>query len=202
MKFTEERIQQYKDWLAGNRPKLPDGMPDHIELKAGKLWAGKYEIVPWESRNAVVKLMYEDPRQTGGRDRLYEHIAEKYLGISRRCVAAFLQNNVTHQVHQPLPRRRVTRPIIISAPNSVAQIHLIDMQSLSGWNHAKRYILTWVDLFTKFANARALPTKRQRLFKPRLMKFSIQTLSLLFRAIMVPSSAKAPRHSLKAKESK
>lgn len=159
MKFTEEKIDQGIEYLNGRRPTKPDWLADHIKLKDGKLFSGTFQIVAWEKRSEVIQTMFSNPLYTGGRDRLYQHIAEIYIGISRRCVADFLANNETHQVHQPLPKRRIMRPIIISGPNKVVQIDLIDMQELKGYNGQKRYILTWVDLFSKFANARGLANK-------------------------------------------
>ena len=158
MKFSLARINDGINYLQ-NGGKKPEWMPEHVKLKDGKLFSGKLEIVPWETRNATIKLMYSNPLFTGGRDRLYEHISERYLGISRRCVADFLKNNETHQVHQPLPKRRITRPIIIGGANRVVQIDLVDMQTLKGYNKKQRYILTWVDLYSKFANARGLANK-------------------------------------------
>jgi hypothetical protein len=108
----------------------------------------------------VIKKFLADPRTTGGRDRLHGHIRAVYDDqITRREVAAALASDATHQIHQPLKRRVTTRPIIISDRAKQAQIDLVDMKGLTYANDSRRYILTYVDLLSKWCAARALTKK-------------------------------------------
>ena len=129
MKFTTEKINQGIEYLNGRRPTKPDWLPDHVTIKDGKLFSGKLEIVPWETRNDVMQTMFANPLYTGGRDRLYQHIAEKYIGISRRCVAAFPANNET-----PPPRAHTCQNIMMIR-EIASQIPLTRWKSLNG-NHS------------------------------------------------------------------
>ena len=128
-------------------------------MRDGVLYYGGKEVVPWEDRIKFIGKMYKDPRSTGGRDRLFQHIYEKYAGISSRDVADYLANSETHQLHQPLPKRLTSRPVTVSLPNRYAQVDLIDLEELQGYNNHKRYILTFIDIYSKWCAARALTNK-------------------------------------------
>ncbi len=119
------------------------------------------EQVQINRKDEIIREYLNDPKTTGGRDRLFNHIRSKYSNISRRDVAKFLANDETHQIHKPLKKRQTVRPIIVSNKAKVAQIDLIDMQSLKGYNGHKRYILTYIDIFSKYVEARALLNKKQ-----------------------------------------
>lgn len=114
-----------------------------------------------EDKSQIIEAFLKDPRTAGGRDRLWGHIRQQYDNISRDDVSKFLANDPTHQIHKPLNRRVTSRPIIVKNRATVAQIDLIDMQKFTGYNGQKRYILTYVDLFSKWCAARALPNKNQ-----------------------------------------
>ena len=158
-KFKATDIAAAVKYLNDNASPKPPWIDTHYSTKDGKLYNGRLEVVPFEDRNTIVQSYYTNPTYSGGRDRLYEHLSEKYAGISRRAVASFLKNSETHQLLQPLPRRTTARRLIVRGPNVVAQIDLVDMQELKGWNQRQRYILTYVDLFSKFGAAQPLPNK-------------------------------------------
>ncbi|MGH7238474.1 MAG: DDE-type integrase/transposase/recombinase, partial [Candidatus Saccharimonadales bacterium] len=162
MKFDKYRIDQVRAYLDPENKaerKKPAWMPDGMTLREGKLYVGTKEVVPWESRNEVLAQMYADPKLTGGRDRMYDHVKELYVGISRRDVMNYLQNSEIHQTHAPLPKRETTRRIIVNGPNKIAQCDLIDLGDLKGHNAAKRYVLTFIDLFSKWSAARPITKK-------------------------------------------
>jgi hypothetical protein len=139
MKFDQKRIDEAKAYLSGESKTPPPWLPENTQLREGKLYIGEKEVIPYEQRNEVLARMYADPKLTGGRDRLFEHVKEKYVGISRRDIMQYFRNNETHQTHAPLPRRETTRRIVAGGPNKIAQADLIDMGDLAGHNGAKRY---------------------------------------------------------------
>src|SRR6185312_2909714 len=160
MRFYKKRIAEIIEYLDGKLNTKPIGIDiDQAEVKDGVLYYKGKEVVPYEDRTEFIGKMYKDPGNTGGRDRLFEHIYEKYAGISRRDVADYLANSETHQLHQPLPKRITSRPITVSAPNRYAQVDLMDLEELQGYNNHKRYVLTFVDIYSKWAAARALTNK-------------------------------------------
>lgn len=115
----------------------------------------------WAEKKAVVEQYLNDPRTTGGRDRLWNHVRQQYPEISRRDVAKVLKDDPMHQIHKPLKRRVTTRPIVVSDRAKVAQIDLVDMQKIAGHNDGRRYFLSYVDLLSKYCAARAITQKTQ-----------------------------------------
>ena len=160
MRFRKERIERAIRFLTGKSIRKPEDVElDKLELKESKLYYRDKEVVPYELRNEVIGQLYKDPKNTGGRDRLFEHIHAKYVGISRRDVAAYLGNSEVHQLHAPLPKRLTSRAVTVGAPNRYAQMDLMDLNELKGHNGQSRYVLTLMDVFSKWAAARPLTTK-------------------------------------------
>lgn len=124
-----------------------------------------FRLLPeeWEAKKEMIQEYMKDPRFAGGRDRLYANLHEMHpeLNISRRMVAKVLSDDPTHQIHKPLNKRITTRPIIVNGKAKMAGIDLIDFQKLSGHNDQKRYVLTYVDMFSKYCEARAITNKQQ-----------------------------------------
>ena len=114
-----------------------------------------------DEKREIVKQYLNDPRTSGGRDKLYFNVHKDYPEISRRFVAAVLAEDPTHQIHKPVNKRITSRPVIVNGPGRMWAIDLIDLQKLAGHNDQKRYILTSVDLFGKYASAAPLANKQQ-----------------------------------------
>jgi len=55
--------------------------------------------------------VFDDP-STGfvGRDKLFDHIKQRYIGVSRTDIASFLRNFETQQVHAQIPQVTIHRP--------------------------------------------------------------------------------------------
>ena len=82
-------------------------------------------------------------------DVFYKFLAKKYSGISRRRVMAFLKRQRAWQLHQPVYRVPHTTSRPASRPFSRWQADLLDMSRNA--SRGKKYILTVVDLFSKYA---------------------------------------------------
>ena len=103
--------------------------------------------------------MFSDPLTVGGRDKIYERIKEKYIGISRRNIMNYLKNQETWQLRKPVPKNHVTRPIISNSIGSHLEMDLIDMQKYAHYNSGINWILVIVDVFSKKAWAFPLKDK-------------------------------------------
>jgi transposase InsO family protein len=102
-------------------------------------------------------------------------VHQDYPNISRRFVAKVLQDDTTHQIHKPVNKRITSRPIIVNGPGKMWAMDLVDMQKLMGYNDMRRYILTTVDLFGKYANAVPLLNKQQTTVTKALLGILDQT---------------------------
>ena len=130
-----------------------------FEAHNGNLYYGKLLVVPESRRDDVLRGHYE---QVGdiGRDRFYNLLTRKYLGITRRQTHEFLANQEVHQLALPVRRQKISRPITTSAPMERWQADLIDMRAYkSPQNKQTTYILTIIDCFSKRAWAVPLTKK-------------------------------------------
>lgn len=156
--ITQDVINQTIEAL---KTKKPDELPakfKQLDLKIvnGKLYAGNRLVISKEDALKLIESFDRDPNYTGGTQRLFNHLREKYYGISRGMVSEYLSRADVHQLHQPLPKKTTTRAIIPTGPNVQWQFDLID---LSNQGQADKYALTAIDCFTRYAMAR--PIKRK-----------------------------------------
>lgn len=109
--------------------------------------------------------LYDNPATGGnlGRDKFYSRVRSLTVGISRADVEKFVSNDETYQLLRRIaPRMKVVRPLPVpkEGPNVHWQMDLIDMgEEKIHDNLGHRYVLTMVDIFSKFAWAKALKTK-------------------------------------------
>ncbi len=114
-----------------------------------------------ETKEEIILRYLKDPATSGGRDRLWGHLRIPHPEISRRDVAKVLRQDPIAQQNRPLKKRITTRPSIISDRAKVWGIDLMDFQKLAGYNNGHRYILTCVDLLSRFCSARPIRNKTQ-----------------------------------------
>lgn len=128
--------------------------------------------------------IYNDP-QTGyvGRDKLFHLVKGMALrrAISRRDIAFFLSNIESRQLHLVRPRQSNVRPILAKSINERWEVDLIDMQRLSHSNEGMRYLLTVIDVYSKYlwvfplknkTNSAVIESLRPLLqqYKPRIVQ--------------------------------
>jgi len=161
MKITEEDIEHAIAYLAGDEkePNKLNAKDAEYNQTLDKLFIDDREVVARNQIADIIRKYSRNPRFMGGRDRMYNHIKERYFGISRRDIAKFLEHDAVNQKHQPLKKKVTSRPIIVKDKAKHAQIDLIDMQDYAQPNNGDRYILTYVDLFSKWVAARRLKSK-------------------------------------------
>lgn len=123
-----------------------------MEVREGnQLFFGDRQVVPINQIDTVLAATYKTLGDTG-RDRLYAHVAGKYIGISRPRVLRFLKNQELHQLVQPVKKQRVNKAIIASKPMERWQADLVDVSKYkSPQNGQATFLLTVVDCFSKFA---------------------------------------------------
>lgn len=144
-------------------------------------------VVPYEDIGAQLQQIYEDP-ETGlmGRDKMYEKVKHAYAGIWKSDVEKFLKGNTTHQLFRMPRTEKVTRPIVSTAPYKVWQIDLIDMSKLAGVNNGINYLLTCIDIFSKYAWVEPVRAKTEEQTRDAL-KHILET------APQVPSTLQSDR---------
>ena len=119
------------------------------------------ELVCKDDIEKKLAPLYRDPKiGTGmGIRSFYGKVIQKYAGINRTEVAAFLQKQTPYQLTKQ-PPRPVNKPIIGNYPNHRWEADLIDMAQYAGYNKRKKYILTVIDVFSRYVFAVGLANKK------------------------------------------
>lgn len=152
---------QLVEWIKRNKPNWRKFRGVVHDATKNKFFIGDKEIVSIENAPDVIKKHYFDVR-TGytGVDKLYARLSEKYVGITRRAVSQALVSISSHQQHRNQKPQRTFKPIIVNRPVSRWQVDLVDVISLKGNNRQYTFLLTCVDVFSKYAYVRPLRNKQ------------------------------------------
>ena len=93
-----------------------------------------------------------DPGSLGGAERLYKRAKELNVpGVTRVAVGDFLQGQQAYTLHKPARRKYLRNRTYVAGIDAQWQADLADMQGLAKQNDGMRYILTVIDVFSKFA---------------------------------------------------
>lgn len=114
------------------------------------------------SNDALNELYYEpgNPGSYGGVERLYQAaVAKGIRGITREKVEKYLKSQQSYSVHRPARKHFPRNKTIVSGIDAQWQADLADMQSIAKENDNAHYILTVIDVFSKYAWA--VPVKNK-----------------------------------------
>ena len=94
----------------------------------------------------------DDPGSYGGVDRLLKRAREQGLhSIKRKEVEDFLRDQRSYSIHKQCRRNFKRNKTLVSGIDVQWQADLADMQGLSRFNSGHNYLLTCIDVFSKFA---------------------------------------------------
>ena len=129
-----------------------------------------------------LKQIYHDPSNPGslgGVDRLLKRAKQEGVrGATRPAVEKYLRGEQAYTLHTPARKRYQRNHIYVAGINAQWQADLADMQGIARQNDGIRYLLTVINVFSKFAwvapvkskNALAVTTAFRNVFdaaKPR-----------------------------------
>ena len=101
-----------------------------------------------------------DAGSYGGVDQLYGRARELHIpGVTKDIVRKFLTDQVTYQLHKPARRKFIHNQTIVGHRDEQWQADLADMGKLAHDNKGYRYILTCVDVLSRYAWAIPVKTK-------------------------------------------
>ena len=105
-----------------------------------------------EKKLASIYLDPSQPASFGGLDAVYRAVKEKGKNkISRKQVRDWLSQQDVYTLHKPARRRYKRSRVIVPGINAQFQADLVDLQNLSRYNKGYKYLLTCVDIFSKYA---------------------------------------------------
>ena len=106
----------------------------------------------------TLKTVYYDPKHPAGFASIQK--LAKATGISEKKVKSWLKKQPTYTLHRQARKRYPTRQYIVHDIDEQWQADLAEMQDIASKNHNYRYILTVIDIFSRYAWARPLKSKR------------------------------------------
>ena len=115
-----------------------------------------------DRENAVQHL--SRPKSTanfGGLDAVYRAVKQKGKSkISRKQVQDWLTQQDVYTLHKPARRHYKTSRVIVFGIDEQFQADLVDVQNLSRYNKGYKYLLTCLDIFSKYTWVVLLKTKQ------------------------------------------
>ena len=101
------------------------------------------------------------PASFGGLDAVYRALKEKGNNkISRKQVQDWLSQQDVYTLHKPARRHYKRSRVIVPGINAQFQADLCDVQNLSRHNKGYKYLLTCIDIFSKYGWVVPLKTKQ------------------------------------------
>ena len=114
-----------------------------------------------EKKLAGIYLDPSHPASFGGLDAVYRAVKEEGKSkISRKQVQDWLSQQDVYTLHKPARRHYKRSRVIVSGIDAQFQADLCDVQSLSRYNKGYKYLLTCLDIFSKYAFVIPLKTKQ------------------------------------------
>ena len=90
---------------------------------------------------------------------LHQRLMKEFIGISRKDVNDTLKNIEIKQLILPIEENKITKPLITEKTFQQWECDLIDVSSVSKQNDNVNFILTVIDIFSKYAFCEILKNK-------------------------------------------
>ena len=103
---------------------------------------------------------YEDPHEPGALGGV-KPFAQAHK-LKTKQAQRVLQSVLTYTLHKPRRTRFPTTPTLVFDRDEQWQMDLVDMQKLSRWNKGNKYLLTVIDVLSKYAWAVPIQAKSSR----------------------------------------
>ena len=105
---------------------------------------------------------YTDPSKPGsfsGQSTFINELKKRNKKINVKEIEDFLSNEETYTLHKKIVKKFERNKIIVSGIDDTFQADLIDVSNIKEFNDDYRYILTCIDVFSKYAWAIPIKTK-------------------------------------------
>lgn len=112
--------------------------------------------------NNLLTSIYFNPKHSssfGSVDSLYKIVKLKFPQITRKYVTDWLSQQYTYTLHRPLRKHFSRNRIYVSYIDENWEADLVDMQEFSRKNNGFKYILTVIDVLSKYLWVEPLKTK-------------------------------------------
>jgi hypothetical protein len=131
--------------------------------------------------NKKLEKLYRDPKKVsslGGIERLFKEAKKVIPGVKREDVVNFLQTQYAYTRHKSIRKKFPRRKTVAVDVNDMYQADLADMVKFSKFNDDYKYLLTCIDVFSKYGFAIPISSK-----KPEEI---VRGLSIIFKEYGIP----------------
>ena len=128
-----------------------------------------------------IYLNPKDPGSLGGVQRLFKRAKELGITADREKFKEFLETQRVYSYHKPVRKKFLRNKTIVSGIDSQWQADLADVQSIANDDNGVRFILTCIDVFTKFAWVVPISDK------------SSKTMIKAFKTLFIKAGARRPK---------
>ena len=112
-----------------------------------------------EKEQELRNLFYDPMTGFQSRERLYQKAKERGLKVSRREVKEWLETQDTYTRHKPVVKRHKFRKTYVNDLADQIQLDLVDMSKFSHKNQGYRWILTGIEILSRYGFA--IPVERK-----------------------------------------
>lgn len=156
-------IEGYLDWMSNDKrteKRFRENFIAHDwELSGNNLFYKPLhlQVIEFE-KEKLLQNIFSKYGLGKGIAKFYEHIRSEYLNISRDEVKEFLEKQEVYQLTFE-KQKEIKKKITAKYPNQCWACDLVDMNQYLSKNKQFRYILTCIDLFSRYTWAKAIKHK-------------------------------------------
>ena len=137
------------------------------------------------STKALSEIYHDpkDPGSLGGVERLLQRARQLHVpGVTRKMVQEYLKSEQAYTLHKPARRRFIKNHTYVAGIDAQWQADLADMQGTARQNGGMRYLLTVIDVFSKFAWAVPVHSK------------GAKAITAAFKQVLTIANPRHPKH--------
>ena len=101
------------------------------------------------------------PGSFAGLEKFYHGLRDEKHKPARKTIRKWLPSLKTYSLHKKSIRKFTRNKVFAYGIDYLWQIDLCDMQNIKNFNYQKKYLITVIDVFSKYAWALPLPNKNR-----------------------------------------
>ena len=121
-------------------------------------------MVKQTNKFSTLQSIYENPLNVGSFSsihKLYKSAKKVIKDISLKDVKKFLETQDSYTLHRPSKKNFLSQRILAPKPKVIISLDLIDIKNLSEFNNGYKYLILFVDVFSKYLTIIPIKTKHK-----------------------------------------
>ena len=118
------------------------------------------------SLNDILKRLYyatDGAAASGSKEKLFKEALKEIPDLKRGEVDEWLRSQLTYTLHAPARKNFIRNRIVVFKIDEEWEADLVEMQEFAKENNGYRYILTIIDVFSKYAWVKPIKNKTGKL---------------------------------------